>query len=287
MLVHPVLRPRRPVPGYIRAKPDKPPVGKDGKPSGKYLSPTKATVRAYFPPGAGPAITDATRPLAFTEGEKKSLSIWEAGTPVVGLAGVDCWSKPRARGPDGKAQGRRDLLDDFALILLAGRVVYLIFDSDIATNRNVLQAEGRLARTLTERGAVVFLVRIPHPTDGKKLGIDDYLGKQPDRAAALASLFPGAINFRDSIRRTEAGPYRVQDGRIIRETPTQAGPVETALCNFEARIAEEVVRDDGTDEVRIDYAIEGELAKRPLPRAVVRRPLGRGPGPVRRPRRGR
>ncbi|HKB02241.1 MAG TPA: DUF3854 domain-containing protein, partial [Gemmataceae bacterium] len=178
-----------PVAGYVRAKPDcPPPARKEGDKPAKYLSPTKAPIRAYFPPGAGAAIRDASRPVVLTEGEKKALAVWQCEVAVIGLAGVECWSRRRSKGADGRAQGPRRLLDDLAGLPWRGRVVHLLFDSDIAQKRDVQRAEASLARVLTDLGAVVKLVRIPSSADGGKLGIDDYLVRQRDPVAALQAL---------------------------------------------------------------------------------------------------
>jgi hypothetical protein len=67
----------------------------------------------------------------------------------------------------------------------------------------------------------------------------------------------------------EAGQYRVQDGRIIREWLKGDAVLEVPLCNFTARITEEVVRDDGSGELAIAYAIEGERGPTELPRVQV------------------
>lgn len=259
-----------PVSGYVRAKPDHPPPPKkeDDKPA-KYLSPSKVPIRSYFLPGAGEAVLDGSRPVVVTEGEKKSAAIWQCDVAVVGLAGVECWSKRRTKGGDGRAQGPRRLLDDLARIPWSGRTVYIVFDSDLVEKREVQRAEASLARALSAVGAVVKLVRVPSAADGAKQGIDDYLARQSDAAAALHDLFTAALDFGEITRRVEAGQYRVQDGRIVREVPTRDGPVETALCNFAARIVEEVVRDDGSGELAIVYAIEGERGQARLPRVHV------------------
>jgi hypothetical protein len=88
-----------------------------------------------------------------------------------------------------------------------------------------------------------------------------------DLDAALAPL-------RRELRRkrppaTTAGDYKLVGGRIVRVRATADGPVEVALCNFSARIAEEVVHDDGAEQMR-HLALEGSLADgTPLPRAEV------------------
>src|SRR5262249_26792436 len=68
-------------------------------------------------------------------------------------------------------------------------------------------------------------------------------------------------------RRVEAGQYRGPDGRIVRLLLTKDGPVESALCNFDARIVDELIRDDGSGETTLVFGIEGALAiGRPLRR---------------------
>ena len=57
--------------------------------------------------------------------------------------------------------------------------------------------------------------------------------------------------------------------------PTRNGAVDTPLCNFTAKIVEEVAADDGAN-VRADFVVEGTLAGgTPLPRATV--PVARFP----------
>jgi hypothetical protein len=73
-----------------------------------------------------------------------------------------------------------------------GRKVYIIYDADKATNPFVLMAANRLARLLTERGALVYVVDIPQ--EGReKIGADDYIrlhGKgELEKLIAEASLW--------------------------------------------------------------------------------------------------
>ena len=53
------------------------------------------------------------------------------------------------------------------------------------------------------------------------------------------------------------GPYFVRDGRISRRRQTKDGPVVEGLCNFSARIVEEVVLDDGAETTRAFIARSG------------------------------
>lgn len=89
-------------------------------------------------------------------------------------------AKKRATGPDGKKIGKRELIDDFNSVALAGREVFIVFDSDLAEKPSVQWAEWNLAQALAERGAVVKVVRLPDgPPDANgqptKIGLDDFL----------------------------------------------------------------------------------------------------------------
>ncbi len=67
----------------------------------------------------------------------------------------------------------------------------------------------------------------------------------------------------------QAGPYRVINGFIHREKSTPQGPVAIPLCNFDARIVSEEIRDVGAKKI-IVISIEGTLQDgTPLPRTEV------------------
>ncbi|MCI0462086.1 MAG: DUF3854 domain-containing protein [Gemmataceae bacterium] len=67
----------------------------------------------------------------------------------------------------------------------------------------------------------------------------------------------------------ESATYFEQRGCIHRNVQTKDGPVAVALCNFSARIVEDVVHDDGAEQARY-LALEGKLVDgRPLPRGEV------------------
>lgn len=170
---------------YCRIKPDAPrPNEKDGK-LVKYESPIGSGVKLYFPPinSLGDRLADTSVPLIFTEGEKKSAKANQEGFSCVGLGGVWSWVKSRPKGPDGKKIGKHELHPEFDMIALAGREVFIVFDSDLAEKPDVQRAEYAFGQCLIERGAIVRLVRLPNgPTDsnGKpaKVGLDDYLISQ-------------------------------------------------------------------------------------------------------------
>jgi putative DNA primase/helicase len=146
--------------GYARLKPLVPRKDEDGKPV-KYESPADVPNRAHFPPGTIPALINPAVPLVITEGEKKSLKADQDGFPCVGLVGVWCWQRKRPRDGNGDGTGPRELIDDLRVIVWAGRVVSIAFDSDAVTNDSVLRAEHELALALRAEGARVRVVRLP------------------------------------------------------------------------------------------------------------------------------
>ena len=77
------------------------------------------------------------------------------------------------------------------------------------------------------------------------------------------------MNAHDGEAEAHAGPYRVIDGAIHQEKSTPKGPVAIPLCNFDARIVSEEIRDVGAEKI-IVISIEGTLQDgTPLPRIEV------------------
>jgi putative DNA primase/helicase len=109
--------------------------------------------------------------LLITEGEKKTLALWQAGHQVVGLGGVWNWCE--------KAEGYKRLKESRPIADLDKvtwkRPVIILFDSDGHDNYKVRQAAFRLARELAERGAKVSILFLPPGPNGEKVGVDDYL----------------------------------------------------------------------------------------------------------------
>lgn len=104
-------------------------------------------------------------PLVFTEGEKKAACATKHGIPTIALGGV--WNfKSKKSG-----LFRLPLFDTIAL---KGRTVFIVFDSDAATNPQVLFAQYKFAEELFNCGAHPLSVNIPSQ-EGKKYGIDDYI----------------------------------------------------------------------------------------------------------------
>ena len=159
-----------PVSGAIRTyrfRPDVPFV-MDGKSAGKYLSSRGVGNLLYFPPNTAARLNEVAEPLLVTEGEFKSLAAAERGLLCLGLAGVWGW---RSRGVSGESGPIADL----DLLDVRGRVVNVVFDSDVLLNAQVRTARHALAKEFYKRGAsIVLSVDLPS-RDGLKIGLDDFL----------------------------------------------------------------------------------------------------------------
>lgn len=104
-------------------------------------------------------------PLVFTEGELKASCATKHGIPTLALGGV--WNfKSKKNG-----LFRLPVFDE---INFKGRTVFIIFDSDSATNPQVLYAQYKFAEELFNLGAIPIIINIPKEED-KKHGIDDYI----------------------------------------------------------------------------------------------------------------
>jgi hypothetical protein len=161
---------------YTRLKPIRPRT-KSGK-AIKYESPRQSKNRAYILPGVERSLASNDKGIILiTEGEKKTLAAIQAGYNCIGLVGVYGWQEKRSKDKFGKPIGDRRLIPDLSRIIWIGRCVFIVFDSDAASNSNVRHAEAALASALRKAGATVVVVRLPGAEDGNKLGLDDYLVK--------------------------------------------------------------------------------------------------------------
>ncbi len=184
---------------YVRVRLDR--ADKDGK---RYRSPKQAQNHLYIPPMLDATqLADVRIPLFVTEGEKKALKAAQEGLLCVGLAGVWSW---RTRFPD---KDRGVPLPELEALVLAGRVIYVVFDSDRATNADVQRAERALAAYLAGRGAKVFRVPLAPGPHGQKVGLDDYLCAHS--ATELCAIEPEPIQLRGG---DEAGAETAVEPRV-------------------------------------------------------------------------
>jgi hypothetical protein len=138
----------------------------DGK---RYRSPSGRPNRLYIPPLLDHTVlTEVRTPLWLTEGEKKALKACQEGLACIAVPGVWSWRTRDARDQSVAIQ-------DLEHINWSGRTVFVVYDSDVATNPKVRLAEYALAKELQRRGATVKAIRLPGGSGTEKVGLDDYL----------------------------------------------------------------------------------------------------------------
>lgn len=167
--------------------------GEDGeiKQKAKYISPPGRSNLLYFVPMTDSSwLADMTLPVCITEGEKKTLALWQlawhglsdsATVPrflPIGLGGVWNWRGKvgKTESETGKRQDVKGVIPDFDLIKWKGRTVHIVFDANVHTNESVQAARRGLTAELARRGAIVRLVDLPE-TDGVN-GVDDLLAQK-------------------------------------------------------------------------------------------------------------
>ena len=143
----------------------------NGKSGPKYLQRKGTGNHLYIPAMIDVSVlSDTTKPIYFTEGEKKALKACQEGIPCIGLSGLWNW-----KIKDG------GLIPDFNKINFKHRKVFIVPDNDYKSpnkhgyGKNLEQAVNQLAVGLIERGATVSIIELP---DGLEKGLDDYLCNQ-------------------------------------------------------------------------------------------------------------
>jgi hypothetical protein len=98
---------------------------------------------------------------------------------------VDCWSRKQE-------DGTRKLTPLLDQMRLNGREVVIIYDSEVATKRQVKRSAYQFQGALQDKGASVKFVVLPSKSDNSKQGLDDFL-LDPERGPdALADLIEAA-----------------------------------------------------------------------------------------------
>jgi len=233
--------------GY-QARPDAPRVDLDGK-TVKYETPGKAHVVLDVPPRVRRLLGNPEVPLFLTEGSKKADAAASRGLCCVALQGVWNW-----RGTND--QGGKTALPEWESIALAGRQVYIVFDSDVATKPAVRQAMERLKAFLEHRKARVAVTYLPSGEGGKKVGLDDYF-------AAGHSVDDVLHHTEADVRRpaaeepTHREPYAFEKDGIYLLVERNDEVTRVRLTNFVARIASETTLDDGDQEHKVFHLVAG------------------------------
>jgi len=190
-LVMPLYSPDGITTGY-QLRPDRPRRDKRGKPI-RYETPSGARIIADVHPRMLGAVADPSIPLWMTEGAKKGDALASRGRCAISLVGV--WMF-RPKDSD-------EMLPCFDHVALAGRRVYVVYDSDVMHKPEVVMALERLVDDLEARGARPLVVYLPDAPDGSKQGVDDYLaaGGTPEHLEEIARPFTPADAARERMGR--------------------------------------------------------------------------------------
>src|ERR1017187_1713997 len=260
-------------PFNYRLRRDKPDWKYDGqgnaKPDKKYLGPPRSGNRLYIPPGVTlDQVSDLSIPIVLVEGEKKALALWrlawhETEKPrfvPIAIAGVWNWRGTigKTGGPNGERLDVKGPIADLSRIPWGGRVVFIVFDTNVQTNDSVKWARKGIARELATRNAKAQFVNLPE--DCGVNGIDDLLAawgpervlklfEKPVAASRLQVVLPPQFQSRPE------GMFRV--------TSKGEQLVETQLSNYRASIVTNICLDDGV-EMKREFEVESELTGRTL-----------------------
>jgi putative DNA primase/helicase len=151
-------------------------------------------------PTVQPRIGDPTAPLWITEGVPKGDSLASQGCCTIALAGV--WG---FRGTN--AYGGKVILPDWEYVALNGRLIYVVFDSDIYSKPNVAAALKALYQLLRSKHARPGLVQWPEPYRQGKTGVDDFFAQGGTMEELLAMVPPmGPLPARFFLKRNGTTP---------------------------------------------------------------------------------
>lgn len=183
--------------GY-RVRRDAPEI-EDGKPVNKYLS-SIDRLHLYFAPDVRALAKNPAVPAIFVESEKATLALTalaaraERTWLVIGTGG--CWGWRgrigKTEAPNGARVDELGPAPDFARLAWTDRLVYIIFDGDVAARPDLRVARSKLAGLLKGKGARVRLIDLP--LSPGVTGPDDYVEAAGDEGLIALLDAPQPIN---------------------------------------------------------------------------------------------
>jgi hypothetical protein len=195
--------------------------------------------------------------LILVEGESDCWALWHQDLPALGIPGSSAWKTLEAEHVAGVNK------------------VYIHREPDQGGNTFVKGVVARLKQLRFE--GKVFELRMPDgikdPADLHALDPQQF---RPRLETAIKGAHPLEVNTQAEGGGAQGGTdtlhYVVHEGAICRRRVARDSgePYLESLCNFQARIVEEVVHDDGSEEPHYHLVLTGQLASGPpLPRAEV------------------
>jgi len=216
----------------------------------KYETVAGSRMALDIPPTIRKWLSDPAKSLFISEGARKADAAVSMGLCCIDVLGVWNW-----RGTN--KLGGKTVLADWEHVALNSRDVHIVFDSDVMIKPEVRAALGRLQSLLKQRGANVSFAYLPPGEGGEKVGLDDFFAAGNDIQALMALLAP-ELQHREDPEEETHGPYVVKNGRLCHQHCDRDDEVVVVpLCNFEAYIRFEVVRDDGLEQ-HLYLEIEGK-----------------------------
>ncbi len=154
------------------------------------------------------------------EGEKKAIALCRAGIPAVAIGGVFNFT-----------EGSAPLHSGLVGIAAMCQDIFILFDSDAATNPKIQMAEWRLSGQLALLGIRVHVVRICDGTD--KVGADDYLVQHgPEALEALILDTPALGNVVEDADDGEVGVAELLRHEVLPVEKLIPGWLEKGIPNF-------------------------------------------------------
>lgn len=191
----------------------------------KYETPSGANLVIDVPPSVREKVLTDKEPLFITEGIRKADAAVTHGLTCIGLMGVYGWKQQEGF---------------WRSIPLDQRLVYIVFDSDIATNTHVARAATGLFAVLESMGAKPHVVTLP-ANGADKVGLDDYLVAQGSPAGLYSLAKAEPPSFQDRHDDPVEPKYESDDNGIYKIIHTDDGPKKRPITNFSARILSETV----------------------------------------------
>lgn len=232
-------------------RPDNPRKDQKGKEI-KYENPSGKGLRIDVPPRCREDLENPNIRLWIPEGVKKADALASCGECAIDLLGVYGFKHKNEFGATTFSA-------DLDYIAWQGREVYIVFDSDVMTKSEVKRALELFTEHLKRKSAVVYQVYLPSG-NGKKLGVDDFLLEH-----SIEDLLSCSVKQEDGVKIQESSPrYSFDnDGYLCRLKEVQGMSVPVRLANFDARIREETINDNGL-EISNFYRIEARTKERHL-----------------------
>jgi hypothetical protein len=199
-------------------------------------------------------VTSACSPLWVTSGIENGDALASRGLAAVTLPEPSGWDRDR------QFWGR---------VLLAKRIVYSAFSSDLLTCRPMQHATASLCRFLRDRGADPQIVYLPGGATGARQDVGGFLAnggtiedalRGTDRSLVWEAVAPEPLTFWNEFRNTPDGIVKtsLRKGKVTKEL----------LTDFQAIIVGETLINPGDDERR-EFDIELTKGKVKMTRRVT------------------